>query len=86
MCVLNTLVTVVLAAGGVDGKGVAVLYSLFNFALYGVLGFYSVYHAYKGERASERAPLQVRGHASARVLFRHARLSSRAPHALTAAR
>ena len=54
MCVLNTLVTVVLAAGGVDGKGVAVLYSLFNLALYGVLGFYSVYHAYKGERASER--------------------------------
>jgi hypothetical protein len=48
MCVLNAIITIVLAAGGVDGKGVAVLYTLFNLALYGILGFYSVYHAYKG--------------------------------------
>ncbi|KAK3252678.1 hypothetical protein CYMTET_38037 [Cymbomonas tetramitiformis] len=45
---LNIVATLVLAIGGVSGKGVEVLYSFFNIIIFAILGMYSFYHAYKG--------------------------------------
>lgn len=46
--IANCCVTLVLAAGGVKGFSVYVLYSIFNFIIVSVLGVYALYHGYKG--------------------------------------
>lgn len=45
---LNFITTVVLAGGGVPGKGLQVAYSIFNFILAACLGLYCLHAGYKG--------------------------------------
>jgi hypothetical protein len=40
----------VLALGGVEGKGVHTIYAMFNTIIVGVIGFYGFYHGYKVRR------------------------------------
>jgi len=46
--VLNVFSNLVLAFGGVEGKGVHTIYAMFNTIIVGVIGFFGFYHGYKG--------------------------------------
>mmetsp|Transcript_23796 Transcript_23796/g.81105 ORF Transcript_23796/g.81105 Transcript_23796/m.81105 type:complete len:224 (+) Transcript_23796:98-769(+) len=48
LLLVNLVVTVALAAGGVSGKGVHVLYSFFNVIIVTIVGMYGFYNGYKG--------------------------------------
>jgi hypothetical protein len=41
----------VLAFGGVEGKGVHTIYAIFNTIIVSVIGFYGFYHGYKVRRS-----------------------------------